>query len=128
MIAGDVGDDRDFFADKVFQPAVKDQIHAVLVMAFAGDVPADVVEHCGIVDQLALFSGELVQRLRLIKQIDAQFRNMLAVRLMPGASTGQVEDASAARVGDFPPDRKFRADAGPDIRSESLRARPTCTP
>ena len=67
MVAGDVGDDRDFFVGEVLQAAVEDQVHAVLVMLVAGDVPADVVEQGAVFDQLALFGAELVQRLGLVE-------------------------------------------------------------
>ena len=45
MIAGDVGDDLHFLRAEFLQIAIGDQIHAVLVVRLASDVPADVVQH-----------------------------------------------------------------------------------
>ena len=81
-----------------FKSAVRDQVHAVLVVRFAADVPADVVQQGGVFNQLALRRPQAVQRSRVVKQLHTQARNVFAVMFMPGTTPRQRDHAAQARL------------------------------
>src|SRR4051812_29338054 len=108
MIARDVCDDLHLFIVEILQIAIRNQIHAVLVMALATDVPADVVQQGGVFDQLAIDGAEAVKRSEFIEQSQAQRGHLVGVPLMPIAPSRQNEPGSAPGGRDIATDGKNR--------------------
>src|SRR5688572_21810366 len=76
-------------------------------MAFLANVPADVVEQCAVLDELARIGVEPVHALELIEQRQAQSRHLLAVSLVPGAAPRQRDHAATPRLRNLLSDRDF---------------------
>src|SRR5580704_11939191 len=82
VVADGGGDDAAIVAVESLDVAVEREILAMFVMAAMADHVADVVEHCGSLEQNARMRGQVMHRLQLIEEHDAELAYVLGMLLV----------------------------------------------
>ena len=122
VVPGERREDLDLVGREPGQVAVRDQVVRVALVLGVADVAADVVQQRAVLQPLALGRRELVERVRLVEDLEGQPRDVRRVEDLGVAPPQQTIDAPGPHV---PVDRDPRlAVAGDVVEQESLRAGP----
>ena len=98
MIARDERDRLDFAGIESAQVAVLDQVVRMLVVTLVGNVDADVVQQCRVVEPLALAIGEAVDGPRLIEEMKREPRDLTGMFRPVVAPLRELDHAPATDV------------------------------
>ena len=99
VIADNGGDDVAVAAFEARDVAVEGEIFAVLVVAAMGDAVADVVKKGAGFKFDAGLRGEMVERLEVIEEHDAEFADVFGVALIVFETTGEAANADEHLAG-----------------------------
>src|SRR5664280_2342491 len=98
VVPGHEGDQLHLGLREALQVAVQDQVVRVVVVARVGDRQADVVQHGGMLEPLALERGELMKAVGLVEEREREVPNAAGVRPRSSAAIA----ATARIVPDVP--------------------------
>ena len=99
MVAGHESQEPQLLALEAGELAVENQVVTVFVMAFEVDQIADVGEHCGSLDQLAIGGPQIQRSGELLPERAGDLGNLPGVRQIDTATLGELFDRGRAGFG-----------------------------